>query len=44
MLKCTTGNKACGKRCIPESYNCGAADIGADTSVLKKRGRTLRLQ
>jgi hypothetical protein len=34
-MKCTPGNKQCGKRCIPENYNCGAADAGADISNLE---------
>ncbi len=40
MPNCTPGNKECGKRCIPESYNCGAADPDADLSQLETRKRT----
>ena len=38
MPNCTQGNKPCGKRCIPESYNCGAADADANLGTVQTRG------
>lgn len=42
-LKCTPGNKPCGKRCIPERYNCGAADADAKLDNAKTYGKRSKI-